>query len=101
MKFQDIFILFSNKIVIYTKCTTISRWLITVQAMKLDWNIREVFQVSVIKKKKKKKKKKKNKSLSSLSSFIYWREFGGHASKTLVRSKGNSLLKKPGDLMED
>ena len=33
------------------KCTTISRWLITVQAMKLDRNIREVFQVSVIKKK--------------------------------------------------
>lgn len=66
--------------------------------MKLDRNIREVFQVSVIKK----KKQETNKSLSSLSSFIYGREFGGHASKTLVRSKGNSLLKKPGDLiMED
>jgi hypothetical protein len=70
--------------------------------MKLDRNIREVFQVSVIKKKQKKKKQETNKSLSSLSSFIYGREFGGHASKTLVRSKGNSLLKKPGDLiMED
>ena len=66
--------------------------------MKLDRNIREVFHVSVIKK----KKQETNKSLSSLSSFIYGREFGGHASKTLVRSKGNSLLKKPGDLiMED
>ena len=54
-----------------------------------------------LKKKTKKKKQETNKSLSSLSSFIYGREFGGHASKTLVRSKGNSLLKKPGDLMED